>query len=60
VQAAGYDLFVENVGSVTGVAGLNATYIVVRLPDGLPSGDLPLTVTLSGNTSNIAILSISP
>lgn len=60
VQAAGFDLLVENVGPVTGVVGLNASYIVVRLPDGLPSGDLPLTVTLNGNTSNIAILSVSP
>jgi hypothetical protein len=33
---------------------------VVRLPDGLRSGDLPLTVTLSGHVSNLAILTISP
>ena len=60
VQAAGFDLPVEDVGTFTGVSGLNASYIVVRLPDGLPSGDLPLTVTFNGNVSNIAILSISP
>ena len=60
VQAAGFDLLVENVGAVTGVVGLNASYVVVRLPDGLPPGGLPLTVTLNGNMSNIAILSISP
>jgi uncharacterized protein (TIGR03437 family) len=60
VQAAGVDLTVENVGLVTGVTGLNASYIVVRLPDGLPTGDLPLTVSLNGNVSNITILSISP
>ena len=60
VQAAGFDLLVENVGPIAGVVGLNASYIVVRLPDSLPPGDLPLTVTLNGNTSNIAILGISP
>jgi len=60
VQAAGFNLTVENVGPLMGISGLDASYIVVRLPDGLPVGDLPLTVTLSGNVSNIAILSISP
>ena len=60
VQASGFDLPVENVGPFTSVSGFNGSYIVVRLPDGLPSGDLPLTVTLNGNTSNIAILGISP
>jgi len=60
VQAGGFDLPVENVGSLTGVPGLDCSYIVVRLPDGLPVGDLSLTVTLRGMVSNIAILSISP
>ena len=60
VQASGFDLTVENVGPITGVVALDASYIVVRLPDGLPSGDLPMTVTLNGSTSNIAMLSISP
>jgi lysophospholipase L1-like esterase len=60
VQASGFDLPVENVGALAGVAGLNASYIVVRLPDGLLSGDLSLTVTLNGNMSNITSISISP
>jgi hypothetical protein len=60
VQAAGINLAVENVGPVTGVNGLDVSYIVVRLADGLPSGDLPLTITLNGNISNLAVLTISP
>ena len=60
VQAAGFTLTVENVGTVLGVPGLDASYIVVRLPDGLPAGDLPLAVTLRGATSNTATLGISP
>jgi uncharacterized protein (TIGR03437 family) len=59
VQAAGINLTVEGVSPVSGVAGLGS-YIVVRLPDGLPPGDLPLVVTLRGAMSNTAILSISP
>ena len=60
VQAAGFPLLVENVGPVTGVNGLNGSYVIVRLPDGLPAGDLMLIVTLNGLSSNAAILSISP
>lgn len=61
VQAAGITLPVENVGTVTGVMGLNASYIVVRLPDGLPAGELPLTVAVAGVTNtNPVTLRISP
>jgi uncharacterized protein (TIGR03437 family) len=60
VQAGGKDLTVENVGPVSGVPGWVASYIVVRLPDGLLPGDQPLVVTLHGAMSNTAILSISP
>ena len=60
VQAAGLPLLVENVGPVSGMNGLSGSYIVVRLPDGLPAGDLALFVTLNGLTSNPAILSIAP
>jgi hypothetical protein len=61
VQASGHPLTVESVGPVSGVAGLSASYIVVRLPDGLPTNvDLNLTVTLNGATSNTALLGISP
>jgi len=52
VQAGGTSLTVENVGILTGVAGLDASYIVVRLPTGLATGDLPLTVTFHGVTSS--------
>ena len=61
VQANGILLTVENVGTVSGVQGLDASYIIVRLPDGLPSGSLPLTVTLRGvPSSNTPTLEISP
>ncbi len=51
VQAGTTLLTVENVGTVTGV-GLTASYIVVRLPTGLATGNLPLTVTLHGVASS--------
>src|ERR1051326_3904703 len=46
VQAGGFNLTIENVGATSGFLGGNASYIVVRLLDGLPAGDLPVTVTL--------------
>ncbi len=60
VQANGVNLPVENVGPLTGVSGMTGSYIVVRLPDGLPTGNLSLTVTLRGLTSSTTILSIAP
>jgi uncharacterized protein (TIGR03437 family) len=61
VQAGGMNLPVENVGQVLGVSGLETSYIVVRLPDGLQTGNLPLTVTLRGKTStNTAMITIAP
>jgi hypothetical protein len=36
------------------------SYLIVRLPDNLPSGNLSLTVTLRGKTSAPAILPIAP
>ena len=61
VRAAGVTLPVENVGPVVGVSGMSASYIIVRLPDGLPAGDLPLVITLRGFTSvNSPTLSIAP
>lgn len=60
VQANGIDLPIENVGPVTGVSGLAGSYIVVRLPDGLPTGNLSLTITLRGVTSNVTVLPIAP
>jgi hypothetical protein len=61
VRAAGVALTVESVGPVVGVSGMSASYIVVRLPDGLPTGDLPLVVTLRGLASvNSPTLAIAP
>lgn len=60
VQASGVPLTVEAVGPLLGVPSLSASYIVVRLPDGLPTGNLQLTITLNNVTSNTATLSISP
>jgi len=60
VQAGGLPLTVESVGPISGVAGLTGSYVVVRLPDGLPTGNLSLTLTLGGVTSNTATLSIVP
>ena len=60
VQASGVDLPIEKVGTVTGVAGLDASYIIVRLPPELPTGDLQLIVTLRGTPSAAAVLQIVP
>ena len=61
VRAGGVMLAVESVGPVVGVGGMSASYIVVRLPDGLPTGELPLVITLRGFTSaNSPTLSIAP
>ena len=64
VRAGGVTLTVEGVGPVAGVTGMNASYVVVRLPDGLPVGDLPLVVTLrslaSVNSPTLAIASSGP
>lgn len=58
VQAGGIQLPIESVGTVRGLD--TSSYIVVKLVDGLPAGDLSLTVTLLGVPSNTAILSIVP
>jgi hypothetical protein len=60
VQASGVTLPVESVGPITNITGLDASYIIVRLPDGLPSGDLQLVVTLRGMASNLSTLQIAP
>ena len=62
VRAGATSLVVENVGTVTGVSGLVGSYIIVQLPDGLPTGgDLPLVVTLNGAASSHSpTLTISP
>jgi len=60
VEGPGFNLPVENVGALTGVPGLSGSYIVVRLPDGLPTGALDLRVRLHGVTSDARTLNISP
>ncbi|MFZ0749285.1 MAG: Calx-beta domain-containing protein, partial [Pyrinomonadaceae bacterium] len=68
VSIAGYGtLPIENVGPITGVAGLSASFIIVRLPGELqtlnPSpgpNNLTLTVKMGSATSNATILSITP
>jgi hypothetical protein len=61
VQAGGMNLPVENVGQIFGVTGLETSYIVVRLPDELQPGNLPVTLTLRGKTStNAAMITIAP
>jgi hypothetical protein len=60
VEGPGYLLPVENVGALTGVTGLSGSYIVVRLPDGLPTGALQMWVRLRGVTSDARTLNISP
>ena len=58
VQAKGVLLPVETAGTVPGLSQFS--YIIVRLPDGLPAGDLPTSVTLRGAVSNVGQLGISP
>ena len=59
VEAGGVSLPVESVGSI-GIPNLGSSYIVVRLPDNVPTGLVPLTVKLRGVTSDPRILNISP
>ena len=60
VQANGVNLPVEKVGQMPGITGQFESYIVVRLPDGLPTGNLSLTVTVRGVTTAPATLQIVP
>ena len=59
VEASGVNLPVENVGALS-ILGLSSSYIVVRLPDNLPTGSLELKVKLRGMTSDAKTLNISP
>jgi CSLREA domain-containing protein len=60
VQAEGIPLEVEAVGPVSGVAGLNSSYIIVKLADGLPVGEIPLTITFRGISSAPGTIGIVP
>jgi hypothetical protein len=59
VQLGGVPLTVENAGPLNGLA--STSYVIVRLPNGLPTGVLPLSLTLRGTSStNSPTISISP
>jgi hypothetical protein len=60
VEVGSQNLLVENVGTLSRVPGLPASYIVIRLPDGLPTGPLEMRVRLRGATSDARTLNISP
>ncbi len=54
-----YNLPVEFVSPLAGAAGV--TQIVVRLPDGiLVAGDLQVTITANGQTSNVVLVGVKP
>ena len=59
VEASGINLPVENVGPI-GIPDTGSSYIVVRLPDNLPTGALQLVVKLRGVASEAKTLTISP
>ncbi len=59
VQANGVNLPIESVGPITGTGAPGGSYIIVRLPDGLPKGNLALTITLRGLSSAPLILPIA-
>jgi len=59
VEAGGVNLTVESVGSI-GVPGLGSSYIIVRLPDNVPTGLVELRVKLRGVASDPKMLNISP
>jgi outer membrane protein assembly factor BamB len=59
VEASGVNLPVENVGLLA-IPGVNSSYIVVRLPDNLPTGALQLTVKLRGVASEAKTINIAP
>lgn len=60
VTVPGYVLPVENVGALTGVPGLSGSYVIVRLPDGVPAGALEMRIRLRQVTSDARTLNISP
>ena len=59
VEVAGVNLPVENVGIVS-IPGLITSYIVVRLPDNVPTGLQEIKIKLHGVTSDARMITISP
>lgn len=60
VEAGGMPLEVEAVGRQPNSSGLDISYVVVKLADGLPVGNIPLTVTLRGSRSFSGTIGIAP
>lgn len=59
VELAGINLPVENVGALS-IPGLSSSYIVVRIPDNVPTGVQELRIKLRGVTSEPRLLNVSP
>jgi outer membrane protein assembly factor BamB len=59
VELAGVNLPVENVGTIS-IPGLSTSYIIVRLPDNVPTGLKELKVKLRGVSSDARMLNITP
>ncbi len=58
-QLMNYDLTVEHVGTLPTFLGF--TQVVVRLPDGIVNaGDLQVTITVRGRTSNTVLVGVTP
>ena len=58
-QQTNYALPVEFVGSLP--AFLGSTQVVVKLPDGIVNaGDLQVSITVRGRTSNIVLVGVTP
>jgi hypothetical protein len=56
---ANYNLPVEYVGTMPEFLGF--THVVVKLPDGIVSaGDLQVTITVRGRTSNAVLIGVMP
>jgi PQQ-like domain len=59
VEVPGFNLPVENVGALS-TPGPGGSYIIVRLPENLPTGALELRIRLRGVLSEARTLHISP
>src|SRR5215813_1351671 len=59
-EVPNFNLPVENVGPLTGIPGLVGSYVIVKLPDNIPTGALNLTIRVRGVTSDARKLNILP
>ncbi|HSS19128.1 MAG TPA: Calx-beta domain-containing protein [Pyrinomonadaceae bacterium] len=58
-QMANYQLTVESVNSLPQFLGF--THVIVKLPDGIVNaGDLQVTITVNGKTSNVVLIGVRP